>query len=70
MLRRSEEEGCHMEFRGLLKVSVQQKHQAILSVPKRFDPYMAHWDLNSQPKDNPYAISIDWDVQIHCANGV
>ena len=58
----------HRHFVGFFKVSVQHRHWAILSVLPRLDPSITEWDSNSQPKDDPYVVSLHrGNVQIHCA---
>ena len=59
----------HRHLIGFFKVPFQHRQQAILSVLPRLDPSMAQLYLNSQPKDDSYAISID-NGQIHYASGV
>ena len=46
-----------------------QHQQSHLSVLLRLDPSMTQWDSSSQPKDGPYAVSLD-NGQIYCAKGV
>ena len=50
---------CHRHFVDFFKVSVQHRHLAILSVLPRLDSSMGQLDSNSQPKDGPYAVSLE-----------
>ena len=59
----------HRHFMEFFKVPIQ--HLAILPLPRRLVPSKAQLDSNSQPKDDPYPVSLDHDNgQIHCTNGV
>ena len=54
----------HRHFVGFLKVPVQHRNRAILSVRPQLDPSITQWDWNSQPKDDPpYAVSLDCEVK-------
>ena len=56
----------HRHFIGFFSVPVQHQHKAILSVLPWLDPSIAKLNLNSQPKDDPYVVSLDHKSgQIH-----